>query len=136
MFLSVITRYLVGQAIYWAEEVGTFGLVWITMIGAAVAVKRNAHFAMPTSIGRLFPRIKSVIALLNLSLIIGFGILMILTGIETTRSSSEMLSPALEINLGIMNSSAIVSGALILIYAGWQFKETITKGPAPSSEKH
>lgn len=136
MFLGAVTRYVVGKAIYWAEELGTFGLVWLTMIGAAVALKRNAHFVMPTFMGRFSPRVQSGISLFNLFLIMAFGGLMIVAGVETTRSSWEMPSPALEWNLGMVNLAGIVCGVLILIYAGWQCKEILTRGASVSPKGH
>ena len=128
MFLGAVTRYVIGKAIYWAEELGTFGLVWLTMIGAGVALKRNAHFVMPSFMERFSPRVQSGISLVNLFLIMTFGGLMIVAGVETTRSSWQMPSPALEWNLGMVNISGIVGGVLILIYAGWQCKEILTRG--------
>lgn len=136
MFLGAVSRYVVGKAIYWAEELGTFGLVWLTMIGAAVALKRNAHFVMPTFLGRFSPRVQSGIALFNLFLIMLFGFLMIFAGIETTLSSWETPSPALEVNLGIINLAGIVGGLLILIYAGLQGKAILTSGPSASPKTH
>ncbi|MDO8957517.1 MAG: TRAP transporter small permease subunit, partial [Deltaproteobacteria bacterium] len=80
MVLSVFTRYVTGQAIYWAEEVGTFGLVWLTMIGTGIGVKRGIHFAMPTFVGRFSPGVRYAVSLANHVLIAAFGVLMILTG--------------------------------------------------------
>ena len=132
MVLSVFTRYVTGQAIYWAEEVGTFGLVWITMIGTGVGVKRGVHFAMPTFVGRFPPGVRYAIALVNHALIAAFGVLMILTGYNMTRESSNMFSPALEVNLGIINSAAIVCGALIVVYEVQRGLGTLRRGAVPS----
>ena len=136
MLLGVFTRYVTGQAIYWAEEVGTFGLVWITMIGAGIGVKRGIHFTMPTFVDHFPPRIRYIIALLNHALIAAFGVLMILTGTNMTRESSNMFSPALEVNLGIINSAAIVCGLLIVVYEVQRGLGTLRRGTAPSSEAH
>jgi TRAP-type transport system small permease protein len=136
MVMSVFTRYVTGKAIYWAEEVGTFGLVWMTMIGTGIGVKRGIHFAMPTFVGRFPPGVRYVIALLNHVLIAAFGVLMILTGYHMTVQSSNMFSPALEVNLGIINSAAIACGVLIVVYELQRGLETLRKGAAPSPETH
>lgn len=136
MVLSVFSRYIIGKAIYWAEEVGTFGLVWMTMIGAGVAIKRRVHFTMPTFIGRFPPKLRYAVDLINHALIAGFGVLMIFTGYNMTRESANMYSPALEVNLGIINSAAIVCGVLIVFYEAGQAIETIRRGAAPSPEAH
>jgi TRAP-type C4-dicarboxylate transport system permease small subunit len=136
MLLSVFTRYITGQVIYWGEEVGTFGLVWITMIGVGVGIKRRVHFAMPTFMGRFPPRVRFAVDLINHALIMAFGVLMILTGYNVTRESANMSSPALEVNLGIINSAAIVAGVLIVLYEVGQALGTIRRGTAPSPEAH
>lgn len=128
MFLSVFTRYIFGHALFWAEEVGTFGLVWITMIGSAVAVKRKAHFLMPPVIRFNSKKIIRGIAFFRQILIMGFGLIMVITGIEVTQGAVEMYSPALEISLSIMNFSSIVGGSLIVIYAGFQVIDIFKEG--------
>jgi len=136
MVMSVFTRYVTGKAIYWAEEVGTFGLVWMTMIGTGIAVKRGLHFAMPTFVGRFPLRVRYAIALANHALITLFGILMIFTGTNMTLQSSNMFSPALEINLGILNSSAIACGVLIVVYEVQRGIGTLRRGATLSPEGH
>jgi TRAP-type C4-dicarboxylate transport system permease small subunit len=136
MVLSVFTRYVTGKAIYWAEEVGTFGLAWMTMIGTGIGVKRGIHFAMPTFVGRFPPGVRHVIAMINHALITAFGVLMLLTGINMTIASSNMFSPALELNLGILNSAAIACGVLIIVYEVQRGIGTIRTGAAPSPEGH
>ena len=136
MVLSVFTRYITGQAIYWAEEVGTFGLVWITMIGAAICVKKRVHFTMPTFIGRFPPGVRSAVDLINVALIMAFGALLLITGVGITREAWTMFSPALEVNLAIIDSAAIVCGVLILIYGIGQFMDVIKTGSAPSPGGH
>jgi TRAP-type C4-dicarboxylate transport system permease small subunit len=136
MVLSVFTRYITGRAIYWAEEVGTFGLVWITMIGAGICVRKKSHFTMPTFISRFPPRVRYVVDLINHALITIFGVLLLITGVGITRESWTMLSPALEVNLAIINSASIVCGALIVIYGIGQMLDIIKVGSAASPEGH
>jgi TRAP-type C4-dicarboxylate transport system permease small subunit len=136
MVLSVFTRYVTGKAIYWAEEVGIFGLVWMTMIGTGIAVKKGVHFAMPTFVGRFPPGVRYAIALANHALITAFGVLMLLTGAHMTIASSNMFSPALEVNLGILNSSAIACGVLIVVYEVQRGIGTLRRGSAPSPGGH
>ncbi len=136
MVLSVFTRYVTGQAIYWAEEVGTFGLAWMTMIGTGIGVKRGVHFAMPTFVDRFPPGVRHAISLVNHALIAAFGVLMILTGYNMTLESSNMFSPALEVNLGFLNSAAIACGVLIVVYELQKGLQTLRRGAAPSPEPH
>ncbi|MFA5027585.1 MAG: TRAP transporter small permease subunit, partial [Candidatus Methylomirabilota bacterium] len=129
-------RYMVGQAIYWAEEVGVIGLVWMTMIGSAVAVKRHAHFTMPNFLGTLSPRVQLAIAFFGKLLVLLIGCLLVVTGVEITRSSVTMLTPALEANMAVIDSASIVGGALIILYAGQHLMEMLATGVPTASEHH
>ena len=44
--LQVFTRYVMHAALPWTEEVARMALVWTVMIGAAVAMERNEHYAI------------------------------------------------------------------------------------------
>jgi TRAP-type C4-dicarboxylate transport system permease small subunit len=91
---------------------------------------------MPTFVGRFPPGVRHVIALINHALITAFGVLMLLTGNNMTIASSNMFSPALEVNLGILNSAAIACGALIIVYEVQRGIGTIRTGAAPSPGGH
>jgi TRAP-type C4-dicarboxylate transport system permease small subunit len=44
--LQVFTRYIMQSALPWTEEVARMVLVWTVMLGAAVAMERNEHYAI------------------------------------------------------------------------------------------
>jgi TRAP-type C4-dicarboxylate transport system permease small subunit len=106
------------------------------MIGTGIAVKKGIHFAMPTFIGHFPPGVRYAIALANHALITAFGVLMLLTGTNMTIASSNMFSPALELNLGILNSAAIACGVLIIVYEVQRGIGTIRTGAAPFPGGH
>ena len=136
MLASTIWRYVVGQAIYWAEEVGVIGLVWMTMIGSAVAVKRHAHFTMPNFLDTLGPRVQLGIAFFSKLIVFLVGCLLVVTGAEVTRSSVTMLTPALEANMAVIDSASIVGGTLIILYAGQHLVEMVVSGVPTASGHH
>ena len=44
--LQVFTRYVMHAALPWTEEVARMVLVWTVMLGAAIAMERNEHYAI------------------------------------------------------------------------------------------
>ncbi|MBI3372575.1 MAG: TRAP transporter small permease [Betaproteobacteria bacterium] len=44
--LQVFTRYVMQAALPWTEEVARMVLVWTVMLGAAIAMERNEHYAI------------------------------------------------------------------------------------------
>ena len=52
---NVVARYLLGQALFWAEEVMVFLIIWGVFVGAAAAAYEQAHLNMDLFSNR-FPR--------------------------------------------------------------------------------
>jgi TRAP-type C4-dicarboxylate transport system permease small subunit len=134
MLMSTLFRYVFMHPLSWAEEIGSFGLIWMTMIGTGLAIKRNAHFIMPTF--RFSPRVNYAVAFIIQALIISFGFLMIITGSELINYSLGTISPALEINMGYVNCSGVVGGILIVVYGVQRIRELIIGGLGSLREIH
>jgi len=46
VFTNVVTRYGLGFSIAWAEEVSSFLMIWITYLGAGLALRQGRHVAI------------------------------------------------------------------------------------------
>ena len=46
VFTNVVTRYGFGFSIGWAEEVSSFLMIWITYLGAGLALREGRHVAI------------------------------------------------------------------------------------------
>ena len=45
-FSNVVARYLFSYPIYWADEIVTFLMIWMVMLGAASAAMQNSHLSI------------------------------------------------------------------------------------------
>ncbi|MDO5631604.1 MAG: TRAP transporter small permease [Paracoccus sp. (in: a-proteobacteria)] len=59
---QVVARFVLGAPTMWAEELGRYLLVAITMIGSAVLIEKNDHIAIDTFVEILPKRLRVVIA--------------------------------------------------------------------------
>jgi TRAP-type C4-dicarboxylate transport system permease small subunit len=50
---QVISRYFFGKPLVWVEEVATYSFIWVTFLGAALALKYDRHVKIDTFVGRL-----------------------------------------------------------------------------------
>ena len=55
VFLQVIFRYVLNLPLFWTEELARYCLVWASLLGSAVAVKRGQHIAVTIFMERLPP---------------------------------------------------------------------------------
>lgn len=102
---------------FWVEEVGETTLAWLTMIGAAIAVKERSHFALNLVTHRFSESAKAKLHVVHHLLIAAFGLLIAWFGVKLVLLNSMLTSPALEMSLGWLYASIVVGGLLIAIYA-------------------
>lgn len=102
---------------FWVEEVGETSLAWLTMIGAAIAVKERSHFALNLVTHRFSNKAKARLHVAHHLLIAGFGLLIAWFGVKLVLLNMMLTSPALEMSLGWLYASLIAGGLLIAVYA-------------------
>lgn len=127
MIYGVVMRYIVlpiadwmdvdAPGFFWVEEVGETALAWLTLIGAAVAVKERSHFALSLLLHRFPPRVRAAVHVAHNLIIAGFGGLLAWLGYKLVLLNIDLTSPALEINMGWLYGCAIAGGILMMLYA-------------------
>ncbi len=111
---------------FWVEEIGELCLAWMTFIGAAIGIRRGVHFSVQMLADRFPPRVRLVVFTAHYLLIAGFGAIVAVFGWYVAELNSLSPSPALGLNLRWLYFSAVVGGALIVIYSlasiadGWR----------------
>jgi TRAP-type C4-dicarboxylate transport system permease small subunit len=53
VFTNVVTRYSLGFSIAWADEVASFLMIWVTFLGAGLALREGRHVAIDVLQDRL-----------------------------------------------------------------------------------
>jgi TRAP-type C4-dicarboxylate transport system permease small subunit len=83
-FAQVVTRYLLGDPLIWSEEAARYLFVWVSMIGAALALREGGHFGLDLLI-RPMPQLKPVLGPLVILVMVMFLVILLKTGIDETR---------------------------------------------------
>ena len=117
VFSGVFFRYFLHIGLGWTEEVSRYLQIWMTFIGATVAVKRWSHFQL-TIINQWLPakalRYTRLFAIVLVMLLAG---IMIKNGLEITRVSWNQSSAMMGWNIGYLYLVVPVSGVLMEIFA-------------------
>ncbi|MFZ5754493.1 MAG: TRAP transporter small permease [Bacillota bacterium] len=70
---QVFFRYFLKNPIFWAEELARYALVWMTFIGAAVALRQGMLANMDLIVGKLPAKMRrgvfTIVSLLNIVLL-------------------------------------------------------------------
>jgi len=117
---QVFTRFILKDPSTWSEELAVFMLIWVSLLGAAVALNRGAHLGIDYFVGKLPPRKRlytEIFAFLCVALF-SFTV-MILGGIELVRSTLRLgqQSPALGIQVGYVYLAVPISGFFLVLYS-------------------
>ena len=116
-FVSVIARYLFKSSMPFVEELTAVGLVILSLVGAAVAIKRGAHLGL-SALTDLFPRIfHKWIALLGDLSGIGLSVVMIYFGYLMTKQQFmlKLSSPGMQWPLWMYGVWVPIGGLIMML---------------------
>ncbi|HPY78277.1 MAG TPA: TRAP transporter small permease [Anaerohalosphaeraceae bacterium] len=117
---QVFTRFVLNHPSSWTEELAIFLLIWVALLGAAVALGRGSHLGIDYFINKLPLKDKLAVEIFVYLCIAVFSILVMVTGgIELVRTTLALKqkSPALGIELGYVYLAVPVSGCFMVFYS-------------------
>ena len=117
---QVFTRKVLQNPSKWTEEIAIFLLIWVALLGAAVALSLGAHLGIDYFVGK-FTKSKRVLTEITVFLLIlAFSVyVMVIGGIDLVQSTLELgqISPALGIRMGYVYLAVPISGFFMMIYS-------------------
>ena len=119
VFGNVVLRYGFNSGIVVSEEVSRWLLVWLTFLGAIVALREHRHLGIDTLVRKLSPRAKRVVFVINYALMLYANWLLLLGSWRQMLITASDRSPAASLPVGLFYASGVVFGvsaAVILLY--------------------
>jgi len=117
---QVFTRLILKDPSSWTEELAQFMLVWVALLGAAVALGRGAHLGIDYFVGKLPARTRLATEVFVFFAVAAFSLfVMIVGGIDLVASNLELgqESPALRVKMGYVYLAVPISGFFLTLYA-------------------
>lgn len=127
VFAQVVFRFVLEQPLAWSEELSRYLMIWITFLGASLAIEKKAHpmieiFA--TYLPGPIQQVVQVIAMLFSSVF--YGLLIYFGGQFAVRSFGQ-LTPAMGLPIGYVYLIIPISGVLLLISSFAQIEKIIVR---------
>ena len=117
IFAGVFFRYFLHIGLGWTEEAARYLQVWMTFVGATIAVKRWSHFQL-TIVNQWIPsRGLRYTRIFAIGVVILLSVVMVKNGIEITSVSLQQTSPIMSWNIGYLYVVVPLSGALMIAFA-------------------
>lgn len=129
---NVFCRFVLGFSLYWGDEAAQSLLVWLTFLGAALAVRERAHYSFD-----MFERVASgtlsrVLGLTSRVITIVALVGLFAWSLEVAIGIHPWIMPAMGISRTWVYAAGPVGCAFMLLYAGRDFIRTL-RGPAAAS---
>lgn len=116
VFLQVVYRYVLVQPLHWSEEMARYLFVWLSILGATLAVQKRGHFGLDIFYRMLPDRGRRVLEFV-LHLLMGTVIFVILVqGILLVQKTIPQESPAMGISMGWAYACLPVGAGLMAIH--------------------
>ncbi|ETX28093.1 TRAP transporter small permease [Roseivivax isoporae] len=109
-------RYLTGHSLSWADEAARYLMIWMTFVGAGLALRMGAHVAITNLQDALpGPGQKLLRGALVLVLLVFFGF-MVSVGIDYAQRMQFQLTPALRVPFLYVYAAMPVGFALLIVH--------------------
>ncbi len=122
VFGNVVLRYAFNSSITVSEEVSRWLFVWITFLGAVVAVREHTHLGTDVVVSRLPPAGKKVCFVLAQLLMLYVCWLVFDGSLEQARINADVLAPSTQLPMSILYYAGVffaVSAGLMLLLDLW-----------------
>ena len=116
VFMQVLFRYVLHLPLFWTEEFARYCLVWASLLGAAIALKRQEHIAVTYFLEHFPKRFTgpmTLVARIAVALILS---IMTWGGIKLVWVTSAQISPALRIPMAIPYLALPIGSAVMLFH--------------------
>lgn len=130
LILQVFMRFLFGSALAWSEELSRYAFLWSVYVGAALAVKRDAHVRITAQFMKMGTQKRLFFRMVCDAVWLGFNIFLVMQSIEVIRDGLEFpeMSPTLGVTKAYVEmiipfGFALMSWRIIeRYYADWKGK--------------
>jgi TRAP-type C4-dicarboxylate transport system permease small subunit len=114
--LAVFTRYILNFVPSWSEEVPRYLLVWITYLGAGLAVKYKEHISLDYFFNLMPIRARQAGHLILNVLIATVGVIMLVFGVRLVSQFGDDLMESIPVKNFWLYLAMPVSGTLMVLY--------------------
>lgn len=128
---TVVFRFVVESSLAFPDELIRYLFVWVIFLGAAIALRRNAHAAIGILVDRLTPGWRRPVVLASTAVSGAFFLVLLTKGTELSLRVIPQISPALEVSMAWVYAAVPVSAAIMLAYTVEIFLRQAT---APASD--
>jgi len=127
---GVMARYVFHAPLVWSDELASILFLWLSMLGAVVALRRGEHMRMTGLVSRVSPQTRALLEAVAITASIAFLLLIMPHAVEYAEEENFIVTPALEISNAWRAAAIPVGVGLMLIAACCRLLRFSTLKPA------
>jgi TRAP-type C4-dicarboxylate transport system permease small subunit len=123
VFGNVVLRYVFNSGIVFSEEVSRFVFMWLTLIGALVVMKDNAHLGMSSVVDRLGETGQRICRFASDALTLACCVLLAHGTWKQVVIGMDNRSPVTDVPLGLVYLCLLISSAgmaILVAHSLWR----------------
>jgi tripartite ATP-independent transporter DctM subunit len=113
LLAGVIARYVFHKPLVWSDELASLLFLWLSMLGAVVALRRGEHMRMTGIVNRVGPQARAMLETLALTVPLAFLALVLWPAFDYAHEELPVVSPAMEIS-NAWRAAAIPAGLALM----------------------
>ena len=114
---GVTARYAFHAPLVWSDELASILFLWLSMLGAVVALRRGEHMRMTGLVSRVSPQTRALLEAVAITASIAFLLLIMPHAVEYAEEENFIVTPALEISNAWRAAAIPIGVGLMLIAA-------------------
>src|SRR6266853_427792 len=113
LFAGVVARYGLHRPLIWSDELASILFLWLAMLGAAVAFRRDEHMRMTAIVANAKPAMRAYLDLVATCAALAFLLLIAWPAYEYAYEESFITTPALQIP-NVWRAAALPTGICLM----------------------
>lgn len=98
LFAGVVARYVFHQPLVWSDELASLMFLWLSMLGAVVALRRGEHMRMTAFINNVRPGLRAALEAFALAASLAFLLMVLGPAYEYAEEEAFITTPAMELS--------------------------------------
>ncbi len=114
LLTGVVARYALHHPLFWVDELATTLFLWLNMLGAAIALRRDEHMRLTAFVRRVSSSTRAWVDVAVLVVIGTFVVEMLPPAARFLASESAITMPALDVSAA-WSVSAVLAGMILML---------------------
>ncbi|WP_429334555.1 TRAP transporter large permease subunit [Paraburkholderia sp. 35.1] len=117
LLTNVTCRYVLQDPLIWGDELASILFIWLSMLGAVVALQRGEHMRLTMFVARMSPQNRAFAETVGNFIVMTFVLLLVRPATDWAMNEWIISTPALDLPNAIPAAAIPVAAVLMLVLA-------------------